>query len=274
MAPVILEAGALEEMVPNDSRPQRGTWELDDRLRRMSIREFGECCDCTHAHVMESTDPRHLFTVPFELAGQDKIDDEYLVHSKAEKPIAEAIAQYESGPRVYLRFHFTQKRGAGHGTAHERVHLDVDLPAWTRNLNVTQRLSWFWSKSGAVTNFHYDANGNGVLLQVQGRKQILLARPEDTPNMYAFPPGHPFERRSKVFEDMSSPEARAGATQRYPHLALVAFEELVIRPGEWCMIPLGWWHQVKSMDSPTLSLNLRMARYGYEYYSEARSSGA
>lgn len=258
------DAGDIAALRPNLQGPQRGTWRIPDRFRAMDARQFAAYCELRTAHVMESGDDRHLFTVPFERNGEDGPDDEYHVHSRGTCSIDDGVKRYESSERLYLRVHCSRDRTREESAAVERMCVDLGLPPLLCRRDVATRLSWFWSKAGALTNLHVDLNGAGILFQVLGRKEIVLASPTETGRLYPFPAGHVYERRSRVFDDVMAPSVR----ERFPELDRVAFDVQTIGPGEWCLIPKGWWHQVKSLDTPTLSVNLRMRRHGYECFSE------
>ena len=62
------------------------------------------------------------------------------------------------------------------------------------------------SKSGATTNFHYDMSSDGFLIQLIGRKQILLVKPHDSKYMIPYDKDSIMFRRSKIYEDVTDKE--------------------------------------------------------------------
>jgi hypothetical protein len=114
------------------------------------------------------------------------------------------------------------------------------------------RTSIFFSKTGTVTNLHYDESGKGaVLCQIKGRKRVMLWEPGDE-NMHNFPINHPYYRRSKF-------------NKRDPHkqnrnIAEKIKFDMVVTEGLCIFIPVGWWHYIESLDEDTISI-----RFTIEY---------
>jgi hypothetical protein len=98
------------------------------------------------------------------------------------------------------------------------------------------RMSSFWfGPAGTVTPLHHDTL---MLLhtQVVGRKRWRFISPLETPNLYNY---------DGVFSpiDVDHPDL-----SRYPDFAKVKMLDVVVEPGETVFLPLGWWHQVTSLD--------------------------
>lgn len=98
------------------------------------------------------------------------------------------------------------------------------------------RLSSFWfGPAGTVTPLHHDT----IMLfhtQVVGRKRWRFISPLETPKLYNF---------NNVFSpiDIDRPDLA-----RYPLFAQVKVLEVIAEPGDTVFLPLGWWHQVSSLD--------------------------
>ena len=98
------------------------------------------------------------------------------------------------------------------------------------------RLSSFWfGPAGTVTPLHHDT----IMLfhtQVVGRKRWRFVSPLETPKLYNY---------NGVFSpiDVDRPDL-----VRYPLFQQVKMLEVVVEPGETVFLPLGWWHQVTSLD--------------------------
>ena len=98
------------------------------------------------------------------------------------------------------------------------------------------RLSSFWfGPAGTNTPLHHDT----IMLfhtQVVGRKRWRFVSPLETPRLYNF---------NGVFSpiDIDRPDLA-----RYPMFDQVKVIEVVVEPGETVFLPLGWWHQVTSLD--------------------------
>jgi len=109
------------------------------------------------------------------------------------------------------------------------------LPAFC-DASQLSRLSSFWfGPAGTITPLHHDT----LMLfhtQIVGRKRWRFISPLDTPKLY---------NHSGVFSpiDIDRPDL-----DRYPLFAQAKVLEVVVEPGETVFLPLGWWHQVTSLD--------------------------
>ncbi|WP_162230751.1 cupin-like domain-containing protein [Marinagarivorans algicola] len=93
---------------------------------------------------------------------------------------------------------------------------------------------WFGPK-GTCTQLHHDLTNN-MLLQVYGRKKITLIPAFQVPNVY---------NDSHVYSAVDFPNVDL---ERYPKMSGVTPLEVILNPGEAIFIPIGWWHQVESLD--------------------------
>jgi hypothetical protein len=90
---------------------------------------------------------------------------------------------------------------------------------------------------GTFTPLHHDLTNN-LLLQIVGRKRVLLVGPDATPRLY-----NDHHVYSQV-RDLLEP----GIVNRYPKLEGLYVHQVTLNPGDALFIPLGWWHQVSSLD--------------------------
>jgi len=97
---------------------------------------------------------------------------------------------------------------------------------------------------GTKSPLHYDSMDN-LLVQVTGRKRIMLFRPEEQENLYPARQGrYPHMSRMNVFE------CEGG---RYPRFAQARRRatEFTLMPGSAIYLPPFWWHAVESLDLST-----------------------
>jgi len=89
---------------------------------------------------------------------------------------------------------------------------------------------------GTFTPLHHDLTNN-LLAQIQGTKRIILAPPSEAPKLY-----NSHTLFSDVF-DLMDPDL-----ERFPLAAEARLFEVDLEAGQCLFIPVGWWHQVTSLD--------------------------
>jgi len=108
---------------------------------------------------------------------------------------------------------------------------------------------------GTFTPLHFDLTNN-LLVQVTGRKHIVLVPPAQT---------HLMANRRHVFSDVHDLQDEACLT-RHPQARQVQPFEVTLGPGEMLYIPIGWWHQVRALDFSVMLTytNFLWANDGYQ----------
>lgn len=109
------------------------------------------------------------------------------------------------------------------------------LPEFCNREDLARSSSFWFGPAGTVTPLHHDTL---MLLhtQVVGRKRWRFISPLQTPHLYNY---------TDVYSpiDLDRPDLH-----RYPRFGQVTVLEVVVEPGETVYLPLGWWHQVTSLD--------------------------
>lgn len=109
------------------------------------------------------------------------------------------------------------------------------LPDFCKRSELAARASFWFGPAGTVTPLHHDSL---MLLhtQVVGRKRWRFVSPMETPHLY---------NHARVYSpiDIDRPDL-----SRYPRFSQATVLEVVVEPGETVFLPLGWWHQVTSLD--------------------------
>jgi len=92
--------------------------------------------------------------------------------------------------------------------------------------------------SGTFTPLHHDLTNN-LLVQVLGRKRVILAAATDLPKLYN--DTHVFS----LIKDVTDPNLDL---IKFCNLRDLRFFDVTLMPGEILFIPIGWWHQVTALD--------------------------
>jgi hypothetical protein len=104
-------------------------------------------------------------------------------------------------------------------------------------------ITLYISDQGAVTNFHWDSRP-GLLQQFRGRKRVWLVHPRYSQYMQHTEQTHTqCRRRSRFIGREECP--------------LVPHWSVVVEPGRTMFLPAEWWHQVESLDQPTVGTVVR-----------------
>ncbi len=98
-----------------------------------------------------------------------------------------------------------------------------------------QHASFWFGPGGTVTPLQHDTQ---MLMhtQIVGRKRWRFISPLDTHRLYNY-----FGAYSPI--DLDAPDF-----YRFPAFRDVKVLEVIAEPGDTVFLPLGWWHQVKSLD--------------------------
>lgn len=100
--------------------------------------------------------------------------------------------------------------------------------------------AWIGPK-GTISPLHFDPKHN-LLCQVVGTKKIILARPDDTPNLY------PHES-SMLLGNTSQIDAENVDYQKFPLVRNAKLMEVILHEGDMLYIPKHFWHFVKSLST-------------------------
>lgn len=114
--------------------------------------------------------------------------------------------------------------------------LERDLGHLGRYLTRAHGMPWIGPR-GTFTPLHHDLTNN-LLIQLVGRKRLLLVSPAATPFL---------ANERHVFSEVHDLESEAHLA-RHPQARGVIRHEVVLEPGDALFIPVGWWHQVSSLD--------------------------
>ena len=98
-------------------------------------------------------------------------------------------------------------------------------------------LMWI-GPAGTVTPMHHDLTNN-LLVQVVGRKVVKLVPAIQADAMY---------NHVHVFSALGDIERPDFEAERFPDFAQARVLDVALLPGDALFLPIGWWHQVRSLD--------------------------
>jgi len=171
---------------------------------------------------------------------------------------------FEGGRMRYLQTHLMERLYAESGESCvaprqlpegvvRRVLTDASLhPPWLQQLRREGGLgewclSTLWISPGdACSRCHIDLHNN-LLLQLEGRKRVVLLDPLEARHLYLHPISHPLDMRPRVC--IKSPDL-----EQFPRFAEARGFETFLEAGECLFIPRMWFHEVDSLTT-SASLN-------------------
>jgi ribosomal protein L16 Arg81 hydroxylase len=144
---------------------------------------------------------------------------------------------------------------------------DLDEPMWMEETDKDKVRNLWLGGLGCVSPLHFDGSDN-FLIQIKGKKEIILFHPDDDKYLYQNVHG------SKTLRQISLIDLDNVDHQKFPLFEKAVAYKAIIGPGDILYIPLHWWHHVRSMD---LSINInywwnrKNLRY-YKYFTKAAVS--
>jgi len=101
--------------------------------------------------------------------------------------------------------------------------------------------------AGTVLGFHKDNHDpyswvDNIFVQLQGRKHVVLASPDQDPFMYQRSPGD----RDHWHSHIADPNVVDYS--KYPLFSNVTLLETIVDPGDMLFIPGNYWHYVRALD--------------------------
>jgi lysine-specific demethylase 8 len=130
------------------------------------------------------------------------------------------------------------------------MRADVEIPDVLRSVEGLRILLWMGPR-GSVTQLHHGLQEN-LFAQIRGRKKVYLIDPYAAPPYYRFPIRSVGARASwhlsqvRPLDDIDH--------QAFPGFAEHELLEVIVQPGDMLYIPIFWWHEVHSLDQPSISL--------------------
>lgn len=157
--------------------------------------------------------------------------------------------------------YITASNSASNAAALRPLEEDLGFPATILDTGAPHPKGMLWvGPAGTFTPLHHDLTNN-LLAQVVGRKKIVLVPPSETPRLY---------NSRHVFSDIPDLLDPALDKGRFPLAGEARRLELILQPGDMLFIPIGWWHQVASLEfSVSLTYtNFRWPNDAHQFYPQ------
>jgi hypothetical protein len=142
------------------------------------------------------------------------------------------------------------------GNAAALAPLQRDLGFLEKYLTRAHGMMWI-GPAGTFTPLHFDLTNN-LLAQIVGRKRVTLLPPSEAPRL---------QHNRHVFSDVHDihDESRLA---KYPAARDARRFEVDLGPGDLLYVPIGWWHQVRSLDFSAMLTytNFLWPNEGHETY--------
>jgi lysine-specific demethylase 8 len=130
------------------------------------------------------------------------------------------------------------------------MRADVEIPEVLRTVEGLRILLWMGPR-GSVTQLHHGLQEN-LFAQISGRKKVYLIDPYAAPPYYRFPIRSVGARASWHLSKVRPLDDIDHAA--FPGFAEHELHEVIVHPGDMLYIPIFWWHEVHSLDQPSISL--------------------
>jgi len=152
-----------------------------------------------------------------------------------EMPFGEALRLIHQPPSDATHYYLAQKSLP---EDFPEMAAEIKTPSIAKSKRMLATNLWYGSK-GNITKLHYD-DANNFLVQVVGRKKLILFYPEQYSCLYPTNDSNmPHVSKVNIF----NPDL-----DQYPLFKHAVAEEIILNPGEVLYLPTFWWHQVESLD--------------------------
>eukprot|EP00980_Cylindrotheca_fusiformis_P006816 scaffold1426_cov83-Cylindrotheca_fusiformis.AAC.18 len=95
--------------------------------------------------------------------------------------------------------------------------------------------------TGVTAENHFDGSRNSIVV-LGGSRRYILSHPDQCPNLYLYPKGHPSARHSKV--DWNAPND----LEQYPNFGKAMSNEVILQAGDVLYLPQAWFHFIVSLE--------------------------
>jgi len=146
--------------------------------------------------------------------------------------------EYQSSRKLYAVIPFEQKQD---------MLDDMLMPKALACEEIFPQSMTLWMSSGGTSSVLHQDDAENFLIQVTGRKSLMLVNQQNAQDLYAYEAKHP--GTSAVHQDIVDLE-------KFPRFADIPWLSGDLEAGDVLYIPHGYWHQVNSFGSRNLAINV------------------
>lgn len=198
-----------------------------------------------------------LGAAPVEVQGERDTDPDFEQNKDRHRQTMPFNAFVDAITQGSNRLYMTAYNSAANREALAPLHDDLGFIGEFLDPDGSFPHGMMWmGPSGTFTPLHHDLTNN-LLVQVRGRKRVILASPRESGRLY---------NEVEVFS--RTRDVTAANFAEYPLLQGIRLYDLTLDAGDALFIPVGWWHQVTALDfSVSITYtNFRWPNDAYEYY--------
>jgi hypothetical protein len=198
---------------------------------------------------------------------QSKLGDKSVTVTRSETPLFTADPerghylpdQQQAMPFSEFLGHTLAPKGPPHFYLHKHS-LEKQLPELRDDIVVPEHIQAFqtllislWmGPKGSITPIHHDFTDN-FFVQVRGTKRVILYSPDPEDAFYRMPFLARNQRSSWHISRVGSLES--ADRQAFPAFGSAKPIDILVQQGDVLYIPIFFWHEVHSIDSPSISLS-------------------
>ncbi|EDV21066.1 uncharacterized protein TRIADDRAFT_30960 [Trichoplax adhaerens] len=234
----------------------------------ISGHDLGPCMHKWNADYLADVGGQQM--VKLHVATQDKMNFITKNFSYKTLPFKEFIRRASATENQHYFFQPKEKyylRSLGNDPRKEIANFMEQFPALVDDINLPQyyESSAFFSSVLRISSgnlqiwTHYDVMDN-TLIQITGRKRVVLFSPQDASNLY-------LQGDKSAIVDIDNPDL-----QKYPKFASVTRYECVLEPGDILFIPAMWFHNCGALDF-SIGINVFWRHLDYSYYDSRDTYG-
>lgn len=128
---------------------------------------------------------------------------------------------------------------------------DLNIPSLNSTSDNMSAVNFWMGSVGCTTQLHFDRSHN-FLVQVRGRKEMVLFAPSDT--------GYLYPNVEKKFEHVSQVQLNDPDLDKYPGFVNATRYYCMLEEGDLLYLTPYWWHHVTSLDT-SISVNYWWNRF-------------